>query len=130
MLWEGPWRRNYTRASSMVMVPARAVGVAVADLFRGGVAHVDHLHVELQRLPRQRVVGVDADLVALDADDGDDARAGLRLRLELHAGADVLDIAEVLARHRGDELLVAVSVRLVRRNRRGDVLAGGFALQR
>ena len=51
------------------VLAVRAVRVAVDLLFQGGVADRDHFDVEAQRQPRQRVVDVDVDLVALDPRD-------------------------------------------------------------
>ena len=102
----------------MVMLPARAVGVAVVELLRGRVANLDDLHGEVQRLAGQRVVGVDRDVVLVDADDRHDARAVVRLRLELHADLDVLHAGELRAWHGLHEPGVLLPVAVLRLDRR------------
>src|SRR4051812_27289983 len=94
-----------------MLVPTGAMHVTVGELFGSRVADVDDLDVEVERRAGERVIGVDGDVVALHVDDGDDGRAVLSLRLELHAGANVLNPGEGAARHLLNQPLVFLSIR-------------------
>src|SRR5688572_28290793 len=69
----------------------RPMRVAMVEFLLRRVAHVDNLHVELERLTGQRVVGVDGDGVRAHCNDGDHARAVVGLGLKLSADGDLLD---------------------------------------
>src|SRR5688500_3750603 len=97
-----------------MVMPARPVGVAVGEFLGGGVADVHDLHVEIQRLPGERVVGVHGDVLVVHGDDGDDAGAVAALGGELHAGTDVGYACEPLARDGLNEGRILPAVGLVR----------------
>ena len=42
------------------MMPTRPMGMAVADFFGSGRAHVFHFNIEMQRLARQGMVGINS----------------------------------------------------------------------
>src|SRR5688500_11585799 len=58
-----------------VVVPARAMDVAVRQLLRGRGSHLGDLDVEIQVLTRQRVVAVDRNHIADDLRNGHGAHA-------------------------------------------------------
>src|SRR4051794_12512706 len=95
-------------------MPARPVNMAVGEFILGGFPYVDNVHIEIKRDSSQRMICINADRVALYADDCDDLRLSLRaLGAELHAGLDVLDALKCLAGDFLDELVVALAVGLL-----------------
>src|SRR5690606_30648187 len=80
----------------------------------GRLAHVEHAHVEVQGLPGQRVVAVDAHAVAVDLDHGDQQWAAFGAGFELHARLHLLHALERLPRQVLDQRLVAHAVALLR----------------
>src|SRR5690606_18283238 len=105
-----PARAALAETGSLVVVATRAVHVTVRQLLGGGVAHVDHVDVEVQRLAGQRVVAVDRDLAILDLGDGDDLYARRGLGLETHPGLDLFDALEHFQRHFLGQRLVPLAV--------------------
>jgi hypothetical protein len=96
-----------------MMMPAWSVRVAVGLFFGRGIAHVDHLHLKRQRHSGQRMVRINGHLARLDVRDGDDLPLSIRtIRLELHAGLDVGDIFEHLARDVLDFAVIALAIRV------------------
>ena len=82
-----------------MVVTTLAVDVAVRELFFARVTHAGDLDGEMQRLPGQRVVPVDGDIVAFDLGDGDVDAALVVTALELHARLQVFHALERGARH-------------------------------
>ena len=114
--------RAAPRASRGSVMAARAVDVPVFELLGRRVAHVDHLHLEVQRHVGQRVVGVDGDVVAFQRLDRRHDRPLLGAHLQGHARFD-LSFGQLAPRNVADVLLVAHAVALGRRHRRLHVVA-------
>ena len=80
--------RNYK--SSMLM-PMRAMHMAVGNFFCRGGAHIRHGAAETQRLPRQLVVAIEVHFGAFDLHHVEHARlaviaSALQLATHFHAG--------------------------------------------
>jgi hypothetical protein len=71
-----------------MVMPAGAMGVAVRKLFRRGVANGNNLHIEIERLPRQCVIGVDSHCLALKAHDADNLSAVIGGEFDLLAALE------------------------------------------
>src|SRR5262245_59734404 len=116
----GPFRgrRVYAARGSCgsvrVAVSLGTVDVPVGELLRRGRAQVAYLAHEVQLQPRQRVVGIEGDFLALQADHGQDALLLVAARHQLQSELE-LDVprqhAAVDALHQG---LVALAVPLGR----------------
>src|SRR5678815_467174 len=91
-----------------VVVPARAVYVAVGQLFLGRSPHLGNLDVEIQVLPGKRMIGVDRHHVADDLRHRDRPHAVRRLRVQLHPHVDVADALEGTPRNALDQGLVVL----------------------
>ena len=86
-----------------------SVRVAVGNLFLGGLAYLDNLHVKMQVDTRQRMVAINRNLVTVDFPHHDLAgRTVLALRLKGHAWLELFDPLEGLPGHHLHEFLVDV----------------------
>ena len=74
-----------------------AMDRAVLQFLRLGFTHIDNLYVELQVDACEGMIGVDADLVPDNGNDGGDPVALGRLGLESHAGNQVDPVWELAA---------------------------------
>ena len=70
-------------------MPTRAVHVTVLKLLGAGLAHLGDLHVKIQGHSSEGVVSIEAHLITLDTNHGDDVHASLTLGLELHARLNI-----------------------------------------
>src|SRR5690606_28510251 len=119
----GPARRR------SVLRAAFAVYVAVLDLDRLGLADLDDLDVEMQRLAGHRMVHVDIDDGGADLDHGHRARADAGVDDDLLARQQAL-LADVLLRHAHDHALAALAIGLFGFQGHFEAVAGGLALHR
>src|SRR3569623_3021250 len=85
------------RSRSMVVMTARAVGMAVAQFIFGGVTHFGNGDIEMKRHAGERMIAVDGALNVVDAHHRYTARARFANRLEAHAFDDVLIGVEQIA---------------------------------
>ena len=100
---------------------ARAMNVAVRELFVARGADIENLDVEDQDIARERVIAGDHHVVAVDTDDGVHHLTLVVLRVlsdELHAGVELSAHLgrEALDRDRQVELRVVQAVALLRRD--------------
>ncbi|HTL29812.1 MAG TPA: hypothetical protein VL282_11340 [Tepidisphaeraceae bacterium] len=125
--------RREARASCpcyrLVMMPARAMHMSMAQLFRGCVAHFHDLYIEIQRLAREGMIRVDRHIVGIDAHHRHHACLSAALGLELHADRDVLR-GEAIARNGLNQLRILHAIPFLRRNFRLHRIAALFALER
>jgi len=108
---------------------AAAVHVAVVEFFLRRLAHIEDLHVKVEDFTRERVVGIDGDLIAGDIDHRDDLGAFLAVGFELHAGRHFDIVAEILLGNLEHEVFIAFPVCVDGRNHAGDSIAGLLAFQ-
>ncbi len=100
------------------------VHVTMRQFLRARVAHIGYLDGEVQRLPRQRMVAVDRDLVAVDAGYRHRHRALWRLCLELHAHLQIVNTLEGVTRNHLDHTRIGQTVALFRRDDDIESVAG------
>ena len=114
-----------------MLVAFRAVHVTVFFLFVAGFADFGDFHVEVQGFTGQRMVAVHGDFLAFHGGDGEDARAGLGLGLELHARLQLA--AGAFEGGRGnllDQAFMALAVAFFRGHLHFQLVAGFLAHQR
>src|SRR5690606_4339672 len=64
-------RRARSRFQCLVVMPTRAMDMAVGEFFLAGGAHVGDFHIEMQAAAGQGMVGVDGDAIAFHSKDGE-----------------------------------------------------------
>ncbi len=97
------------KKSSMVM-PARAVHVAMAQFIGSRLAHVDDRHIKMQGHARQRMIRIHLHRLGICPDDRHHPRALRGIGLELHAGGDFHSRRKPAARNRLHQGRVALPV--------------------
>lgn len=112
------------------MVSTGTVNMSVADLVRCSGSHILDSDVEVQRLARKRVVGVDGYFVSFNLGDRDIHIVLVAFNGEFHADFQFLDAGELLFGDLGDFLFIPLAVAISGRD--GDFyrVACIFALER
>ena len=118
---------------ALVVVGARAVHVAVLDLFGRRCPDVENLAVEAQALAGPRVIAVEDDFAVRDVGDREDRAAavlivGARMRLELHAYLDLR--RQPVCALQLDELGIVIAESVFRLDVDGDGVAGLLEIER
>ena len=109
---------------------ALAMPATVRQLFLGVLAHLPNGYIEIQRLPREVVVGVDGNRLRGDLRDGYHHRiAVFRRRVKLHADLNLIRCFEHFTRHSLHQAVVTLAVAFSGGN--GDIhgISGLLSLQ-
>ncbi len=114
--------------AALAVTAVGSVDVAVLDFLPGSFADLDDLDVEMEVFAGERVVGIDLDLVAFNADDRDDLRPILTVGFELHANGNLAPVEFVLADSE-QEFLVPLAVAVRRSDYDLDRVSGLLALE-
>lgn len=116
-------------AAFVVAAAAFDMHVTVMELFFGGFADIEDLHVEMKGFSRERMIGVDGDFIAGYIDHGDDLGTVIAVGFELHSRGHFDVLAEVFLRDLEDEAFVPFAVGFDRRNDAGHAVADNFAFE-
>ena len=102
----------------MMVMAVFAVGVAMLELFLGGLAHAEHFDFEVQSAACQRVIAVDVDFIAFHRVDFENQVFAFRaVGLELHSCSDFGASRELRAFHDEFQLGIHLAVAFSRSDR-------------
>ncbi len=99
------------------------------EFLGAGITNADDLYVEMQRLPGQRMIGINRNVLVIDIHYAHHVDAAWRACLKLHADFDLVQATKIGAGNRLDELGIVLAIGFLGADRDFERLATCLSLK-